>query len=145
MKKFICILLVIVMCVPMMACTSSTDSSRSTTIASSSSKGSSSYSEKSEDSIKIETESQAIDAAKNCWWMADEIADRHFLEFYYDPEYGRCTAEENTYSWTVTLRGTISGYKDSYKSDFVYGQKFTVIVSVPEDGEITIRNLISVS
>lgn len=84
------------------------------------------------------TESEAIAAVKNYRSTSQEIADLYGLKFYYTPDYGTCTATKSYSgdSWSVTLKGTISGYTDDYKSNFVYDKKFTVKASVSSTGSV---------
>lgn len=84
------------------------------------------------------SESEAIAAVKNDSGIAQKIANLYGLKFFYQPDYGTCTATQN-YSggWSVTLKGTISGYTDDYKTNFSYDNKFTVKASVSDSGYVS--------
>lgn len=82
------------------------------------------------------TEYEAISIAKKDSYVVGRIADYHGLKFYYDPDYGTCTASKQGNLWKVTLKGTISGYKDDYKSVFEYDKTFRATVDVSLDGDV---------
>ena len=83
------------------------------------------------------TQSQAILYAKNSSTVINKIVNLYGLKYYYTPDWGTATATENVDgSWAVKIKGTISGYADDYKSDFVYRKKFTVTANVYSSGFI---------
>lgn len=82
------------------------------------------------------TEYEAISLAQENTKVINKIAEEFGLKFFYDPDYGTCTASNQGGEWKVTLKGTISGYTDDYKSNFVYDKKFTATVDVSKDGEV---------
>ena len=83
------------------------------------------------------TQSQAISTAKSSSKVQDAIADRYDMKFYYTPDWGTCTAKEDYHGgWEVVLKGTISGYTDDYKKDFVYDKTFKATVTVSETGYV---------
>ena len=83
------------------------------------------------------TKSEAISIAKGSSEVHNEIAKKFGMKFFYVPDWGTVTAEEEYGgSWKVTLKGTISGYTDDYKSDFEYDKKFTAYVTVSTSGYV---------
>jgi len=88
-------------------------------------------------SSTIKTKAQAISLAKNSSKVQNEIAELYDLEFYYTPDWGTTTAKQSyDGSWEVVLKGNISGYKDEYKTNFIYDKKFKVTVKISEYGYI---------
>lgn len=77
------------------------------------------------------TKTEAISIAQKSKKVTDKIAEYHDLKFYYDPDWGTCTAEKSSGGWRITLKGNITGYADDYKKDFRYDKQFkaTVLVS----------------
>ncbi len=85
----------------------------------------------------ITTRSQAISYAKSNSTVQNKIANLYDLKFYYTPDWGTATAEKQSNGdWEVVIKGTISGYTDDYKTDFVYDKKFTVTVTVYSFGYV---------
>ena len=83
------------------------------------------------------TRSQAISYAKSSSTVQNKIAKLYNLKFYYTPDWGTTTAtEQSNGDWEVVIKGTISGYTDDYKTNFVYNNKFTVIVTVYSFGYV---------
>lgn len=83
------------------------------------------------------TRSQAISYAKSSSTVQNKIANLYDLKFYYTPDWGTTTASQDSDGdWTVQIKGTISGYTDDYKTDFVYDKKFTVRVTVYSSGYV---------
>ncbi len=83
----------------------------------------------------------AVAIAKNSSYVQNQIASKYGLEIFYTPEWGTCTYDSNdSGTWNVTLKGTISGYTDEYKSDFEWDLKFTAYVTVSSKGNVlTVR------
>ena len=75
---------------------------------------------------------QAISYAKKSSALQNQIAKLYGMKFFYTPDWGTITARDTTASgyWTLTIKGTISGYTDDYKTDFEYDKKFTALVQV---------------
>lgn len=83
------------------------------------------------------TRSQAISYAKSSSTVQNKIANLYGLKFYYTPDWGTITAtKQSNGDWKVVIKGTISGYTDDYKTDFVYDKKFTVTVTVYSFGYV---------
>ncbi len=82
------------------------------------------------------TRYDAITIAKQDAYVQRIIANCYGLKFFYAPDYSTCTATKNGDDWEVTLKGTISGYTDAYKSDYVYDKNFIVKVNMSADGNI---------
>ena len=83
------------------------------------------------------TRSQAISYAKSSSTVQNKIASLYGLKFYYTPNWGTTTAaKQSNGDWEVLIKGTISGYTDDYKTDFVYNKKFTVTVTVYSFGYV---------
>ncbi len=125
MKKILCVLLAILITCSVVGCsTGSTNDS---------------YSGNSSGSSKI-SKQEAIEIAKNSTKVKEAIASFYGLKFYAEPDYGTVTAEKDTYlteeCWEVTLKGTISGYKDDYKTEAVYRKSFSKKVYISLTGEI---------
>ncbi len=89
----------------------------------------------------ITNERDAIYAVKNYSfagtnYVENKIAGELGFNNYYDPQYGTTEAEQNTDgSWTVTLKGTMSGYVDEYHDDFKT-KKFEVTAKVTEEDDM---------
>lgn len=83
------------------------------------------------------TREQAISYAKNNLNIQYKIVNLYGLKFYYKPEWGTATATKDRYGdWDVVLKGTISGYADDYKTEFLYKKKFKVEVTVYSSGQV---------
>ena len=106
MKKWTALLLALVMCLALCAC------------------GGGGKSQKEEEEDKELTSTQAINAVKNnkvgsTNWTEQKIAGALGFKQFAEPEYGTTDAEQNSDgSWTVVLKGSMSGYTDEYRSDF---------------------------
>ena len=84
------------------------------------------------------TREQAISYAKNDLNVQDKIVKLYGLKFYYRPEWGTITAtKDRNGNWDVVLQGTISGYTDDYKTEFLYKKKFEVDVTVYSSGYVS--------
>ncbi len=103
----------------------------------------------SKETITVE---EAIILAKNDSTILNKIASRFDLVFYANPSWGVCRGEmlsgsgipyfgHETPFYELLLRGNISGYTDSYKSDFSYGNTFIIVVYVSIYGEVSSRSL----
>ena len=101
----------------------------------------------STETIKTVTVEEAIILAKNESTIQNKIAQRFDLLFYSTPNWGLCEGEiytgtqikfgdEGTPFYKLTLMGTISGYTDSYKTNFSYGNKFKIVAYVSIYGEV---------
>ncbi len=119
MKKFVCILLAIIVCFSLTACASSSSDSKD----------------------KISNESKAIQAVKDDLRTKYGIANLYGLEYYQSPQYTTCTAQKDGSSWAVTLKGTINGYTDEYRTDFVSKKKFVVEATVTFSGTVIIESI----
>ena len=87
------------------------------------------------------TESQVISKVKSSSAVQNAIADLYDLKFYYRLDWGTIEVDEHPYKdgyWLVYVRGNVSGYKDAYKTDFVYDKKFYVRVEVSSYGYVTV-------
>lgn len=83
------------------------------------------------------TRSQAISYAKSSSTVQNKIANLYGLKFYYTPNWGTTTAtKQSNGDWEVVIKGTISGYTDDYKTDYVSDKKFTVTVTVYSFGYV---------
>lgn len=102
----------------------------------------------SKETITVE---EAIILAKNDSTILNKIASRFDLVFYSNPSWGVCRGEilsvsalpyfdNETPFYELLLRGTISGYTDSYKSNFSYGNKFEIVAYVSIYGEVSSRS-----
>lgn len=125
MKNFTTYLLAIIMCISLCACGSSTTSDNTET-----------------EEKKITTSSEAIYEVKNhypdasMFSLENQIAGELHFKSYYDPKYGSEEAKENPDgSWTVTLKGNMSGYTDEYGRD-LSTRNFTVNATVTADGDV---------
>lgn len=117
MKKWIALLLALVMCLSLCACGGGDKSSSE---------------KKDEDTIESDydtdelSETKVISAAKENWNVVENLANKLGFKQYYSPQYGTCTAKEGDDGlWTYTLKGTMSGYVDDYHSD-LKSKQFTV-------------------
>ncbi|MBQ8718747.1 MAG: hypothetical protein IJ112_01115 [Oscillospiraceae bacterium] len=105
MKKLTALLLALVMCLSLCAC------------------GGGEQSKKEEKNEEI-TSTQAINAVKNnkvgsVNWTEQKIAGALGFKQFASPDYGTTDAEQNSDgSWTVVLKGSMSGYTDDYRSDY---------------------------
>ena len=105
------------------------------------SSGSSSYSD-SDYSSKIDTSSAAIWAVKDYMSgtylsIEQQIAAKYDLINFYSPDYTSETAKQShDGSWSVTLKGKISGYTDEYNDNFET-YKFEVTAEVSKYGEVS--------
>ena len=83
------------------------------------------------------TSYRAISIAKNNYLVQMDILDCWGLEFAYEPNWGSCTAEQDADGkWIVTLKGTISGYTDEYKKNFISNKAFEATVWVNSEGDV---------
>ena len=102
--------------------------------------------ESSTETKETVTVEEAIMLAKNDPTIQNKIAQRFSLLFYSTPNWGECDGEiytgtmkfdyEGTAFYELTLMGTISGYTDSYKTDFSYGNKFKINAYVSIYGKV---------
>lgn len=142
MKKWIALLLALVMCLSLCACGSKRDDADD---------DDDERDEQVEETAEpaITTESQAISAVKNDGYSdynitAQAIARKLGFNQFYDPDYGVCEAEQNSDgSWSVTLNGSMSGYTDEYHSEFEK-MKFKVTAEVSPDGEVSSTSVVKV-
>lgn len=81
------------------------------------------------------TQSEAIKLAQEDAYVKDFIANLSWLKHYYI-SWGTCEAylEESPDSWTVYLKGNVSGYTDDYKTNYKSAEKFSIIVDVSSSG-----------
>ncbi|MBQ8849224.1 MAG: hypothetical protein IJ011_02690 [Clostridia bacterium] len=81
------------------------------------------------------TQSEAIKLAQEDIDVKEFIANLNWLKHYYI-SWGTCEAytEGKTDSWTVYLRGNVSGYTDDYKMNYKSDESFSVIVDVSTNG-----------
>lgn len=102
---------------------------------------SSSYSS-GDSTTKSITQAKAISYAKSSSTVQDRIAALYSLKFYYTPDWGTTTAtKQYNGDWKVVLKGTISGYTDDYKSNYVFNKKFTVTVIVNYLGTCSVSSI----
>lgn len=125
MKKIITYLVAVFMCIFLCACGSSTTSDNTET-----------------EEKKITTSSEAIYEVKNhypsnsMFSLDNQIAGELHFKSYHSPKYGSENATENPDgSWTVTLKGNMSGYTDEYGRD-LSTRNFTVNATVTADGDV---------
>ena len=90
----------------------------------------------------VMTEKRAIEIAKSSSVVLNAVANRFGLQYYYQPDWtSNCTANEARWgdhvNYTVWLRGTISGYKDEFKTNYVSKQKFQVYLTFYYDGSVS--------
>lgn len=83
------------------------------------------------------SESKAISIAKQSSYVQNKIAKEYGMKFFYTPDWGTVTATDQYSGWEVVLKGTISGYTDDYKSDFIYDKKFTAKVTMSNSGVVS--------
>ncbi len=98
---------------------------------------------KKEKDTTIDTAQEAISAVKSdngAFSTASRIASELGFYFYSEPNYGVCSAEMNEEgSWTVILKGNMSGFTNETKTDFDnYGFIFTTTITT--DGKISYGN-----
>ncbi len=123
MKKLLALLLVGIMVLSLCACGSSTSSDKET---------------------KITTSSEAISRVKNqypsgMFSIENRIANELGFRKYQNPVYGSQEAKENPDgSWTVTLKGNMSGYTDEYATN-LQNKTFTIKATVTADGDVTLK------
>lgn len=128
MKKLFSLLLILTITLSLCACGSSTTSDNTET-----------------EEKKITTSSEAIYEVKNhypdasMFSLENQIAGELHFKSYHDPKYGSEEAKENPDgSWTVTLKGNMSGYTDEYGRD-LSTRNFTVNATVTVDGDVEIE------
>lgn len=103
-----------------------------------------STSKEEETTESITTSSQAISAVKNYasgspFGLEQRIASSLGFKNFYEPKFGTSDAVQNTDgSWTVTMKGSMSGYVDEYHNDFET-YKFEVSATVSATGSVNIR------
>lgn len=121
MKKFLCLILVLVLSFSVCACGPKYVYGGSST--------------------QITTASDAVNLVKKgdgFTSAATEIRMDLGFKFntIYNPSYGTCTAQKNSDgTWSVTLKGNMSGYIDDYNDDFET-YTFTYTVTVDENGNV---------
>ena len=85
----------------------------------------------------IDSESEAIEFAKESPIVLDEIAECWGLQYAYEPDWESCTAEKNSAGrWYVVLKGSVSGYKNADRTHQSRFNDFTAYVEVQENCEI---------
>lgn len=93
----------------------------------------------------VHSGSEAIVAAKkyvanNSGYLEQQIADECNFKNFYHPTYATYDDFAHISSWSVHVKGNISGYTDDYATDFKQ-YKFEVILSVSEDGSVSLTSI----
>lgn len=112
MKKWIALLLALVMSFALCACNRSDE------------KADSANNEEEIVEMREITESEAVDAVKNDVFGGTNMTEQSIcsalgFKQFYTPDYGTYDAVQNENgTWEITLRGSMSGYVDDYHSEY---------------------------
>lgn len=82
------------------------------------------------------TQHQALLTAKESDYVYKIIADCYGLKSFYKPDYTSCSAIKDGDLWNITLKGTISGYTDIYKGEYLCDKNFSIKVTVDINGNV---------